>query len=64
MTLTYVCGRSEADTRPGGGFHQKPKDLSACESEERGYGGVYATLLQSDTLFREGEGAASATRYT
>ena len=32
---------------------KKPKDLSASEGEERGHGeggGVYATLLQSDTV--------------
>ncbi len=32
---------------------QKPRNLSASESEDRGHGegvGVYATLLQSDTV--------------
>ena len=44
---------------------KKPKDLSARESEERGHGeggGGYvtsATLIQSDTLFGEGEGVDS-----
>ncbi len=34
-------------------LHKKPKDLIASEREERGHGkgvGVYATLLQSDTV--------------
>jgi hypothetical protein len=44
---------------------KKPKDLSARESEERGHGEVgggyvtSATLIQSDTLFGEGEGVDS-----
>jgi hypothetical protein len=34
-------------------YAKKPKDLSGSEREDRGHGegrGVYATLLQSDTL--------------
>ncbi len=37
----------------GVGLSTKQKDLSASEREERGHGkgvGVYATLLQSDTV--------------
>ena len=39
-------------TRPGRTY-KKPKDLSACESEESGRGeggGVYDTLMESDTV--------------
>ncbi len=39
-------GRTERGTRPGRTC-RKPKDLSACESAERGYGegvDMYATL--------------------
>ena len=31
-------GYTEADTRPGVVYRKKPKDLSACMSEERGHG--------------------------
>jgi hypothetical protein len=45
-------------TRPVGvEVHKKPKDLSASDIEERGYGkgvGVHATLLQSDTVQQYG----------
>jgi hypothetical protein len=40
-------GRTEGDTRPGR-TRRKPKNLSVCESEERGRGeggGVYGTLM-------------------
>jgi hypothetical protein len=43
-------GRAERGTRPGR-TRRKPKDLSACESEECGYGeggGMYPTLMESD----------------
>ena len=47
-------GHSITGTRPVGvELRKKPKDLIAHESEERGHGeggGVYATLLQSDTM--------------
>jgi hypothetical protein len=36
---------------------KKPKDLSVCESEERGCGeggGVYVTLMESDTVESSG----------
>jgi hypothetical protein len=45
---------------------QKPRNLSASESQERGHGegaGVYATLLQSDTVQSYGRTKAD-TRYT
>ena len=40
-------GRAERGTLRPGRTRRKPKDLSACESEERGYGegvDMYATL--------------------
>ena len=45
-------GRTEGDTRSGRTC-KKPKDLSPCESEDRGYGeggGVYDTLMESDVV--------------
>jgi hypothetical protein len=42
--------RAEGDTRTGQTC-KKTKDLSGCESEERGEGGVvYDTLTESDTV--------------
>ncbi len=68
----YTYGRAEAGTRPGVGTRKTPKYLSASESEECGHGeggGVYATLMQSDTLkpygvLEEGEGDRYCYRYT
>ena len=53
-TSSGVLGSSghAGGTRPGQ-TRKEPKDLIAREREERGRGeggGVYATLLQSDTL--------------
>ena len=51
-----VYGLTEAGTRPGGRTHRKPKDLSVCESEECGHGeggGVYTTLMESDTVIHD-----------
>ena len=45
-------GHTEGDTRPGR-TRKKPKDLSPCESDDRGCGvggGVFATLMQSDAV--------------
>ena len=52
-TIQVQC-LTESDTRPGGPTRKKPRDLSVCESENRGHGegwGVYVTtLMESDTL--------------
>ncbi len=45
-------GNNQRTSRPGRTW-KKPKDLSVCESEEGGCGeggGVYVTLMESDTV--------------
>ena len=50
---SHMVAQKQGTKTVGVGLRKKPKDLSTSEREERGYGkgvGVYAILLQSDTL--------------
>ncbi len=52
-----IVGRRRHTVTSPGRTGKKPKDLSTCESEERGCGSsgcVYATLMESDEIEHRG----------